>query len=125
MKVFGLQGEIMRSARLADKMLDDPEVVFRLRPLERFERLRKRHGLTAAQAAEILGMSRATLYRWHRRLTEAGPLGLRSRSRRPRRVRRRRWDARLAACPLRRFVAAGAAMAAPGGVPGRGARPMG
>ncbi len=46
MKVFGLQGEIMRSARLADKMLDDPEVVFRLQPLEWFERLRKRHGLT-------------------------------------------------------------------------------
>ena len=31
MKVFGLQGEIMRSVRLSDKVFDDPEVFFRLR----------------------------------------------------------------------------------------------
>ena len=96
MKVFGLQGEIMRSARLSDKIFDDPEVVFCLRQLERFERLRKTHGLTAAQAAEILRVSRATLYCWRRHLAEAGTSGLRSRSRRPRRVRQRQWDMRLA-----------------------------
>ena len=95
MKVFDLQGEIMRSARLADKTFDDSEVAFRFRQLERFERLRKAHGLTAALAAEIPGMSRATLYRWRHRLTEAGTLGLRSCSRRPRRVWRQ-WNIRLA-----------------------------
>lgn len=91
----------MRSARLADKALDDPEVVFRLRQLERFEKLRKVHGLTAGQAAEILGVSRATLYRWRRLLSVSGVQGLRSRSCRPRRVRQRQWDGRLAAAVRR------------------------
>ncbi|RMG53871.1 MAG: helix-turn-helix domain-containing protein, partial [Gammaproteobacteria bacterium] len=96
MKVFGLQSHIMRSARLADKVCDEPEVVFRLQQLERFERLRKAHGLTASQAAEVPGTSRATLYRWRRRLAEAGTSGLRARSRRPRRVRQRQWGMDLA-----------------------------
>ncbi|GIX22379.1 MAG: hypothetical protein KatS3mg121_1162 [Gammaproteobacteria bacterium] len=101
MKVFGLRGEIMRSARLADEALDDPEVVCRLRQLERFEKLRKVHGLSAGQAAEILGVSRATLYRWRRLLSVSGVQGLRSRSCRPRRVRRRQWDGRVAAAVRR------------------------
>jgi len=53
MKVFGLQGEIMRSVRLADKTFDDSGAVFCLRRLERFDGLRKVHGLTAGQAAEV------------------------------------------------------------------------
>ena len=95
MKVFGLQGAILRSARLADKIVDDPHVQDRLRQLERFERLRQGYGLTASQAAEIVGTSRATLYRWRRRLAQEGASGLAPRSRRPRRVRRRLWDMRL------------------------------
>ena len=90
MKVFGLQGDILRSAWLADKVCDDPEVARRLVLLERFEFLRGK-GLTATEAAVVLGVSRATLYRWRRRLREEGAWGLRSRSRRPRRMRRRRW----------------------------------
>jgi len=35
MKVFGLQGEIMRSVRLADKTFDDSGAFFCLRRLER------------------------------------------------------------------------------------------
>jgi len=96
MKVFGLQGEILRAARLADKVLDDAQATFRLRQLERFELLRTKYGLTAAQAAEILGISKATLYRWQQRLDKEGVSGLIPRSRRPRRVRQRQWDMHLA-----------------------------
>lgn len=46
-------------------------------------------GLTAAQAARAVGVSRATLYRWEKRPE--------LRSRRPRRVRGRRWPAALIA----------------------------
>ena len=95
MKVFGLQGAIMRSARLAGKVVDDAVVAERIRQLEGFERLREAHGLTAAEAARILGTSRATLYRWRRRLAQGGPRALVPCSRRPRRVRRRQWDMRV------------------------------
>ncbi|RMF14183.1 MAG: DUF134 domain-containing protein [Gammaproteobacteria bacterium] len=67
MKVCGLQGNIMRLSRLKDKLIDKPEVAFRLAQLKRFERLRDEHGLTASDAAHILGISRATLYRWRQR----------------------------------------------------------
>ena len=46
MKVFDLQGPMMRAARLADKICDDPEVAHRLRILERCERLREEDGLS-------------------------------------------------------------------------------
>lgn len=55
MNVFGLQDPMMRSARLADKICDDLEVAHRLRILERCERLREKHGLSAAGAAEVPG----------------------------------------------------------------------
>ncbi len=95
MKVFGLQGEIMRSARLADKVFDDPEGDFSS-PAAGMVRAAAKAAWPDCvdQAAEILGVSRATLYRWCRRLSEAGIQGLRSRSRRPRRVRRRPWARR-------------------------------
>ncbi len=96
MKVFGLQGEIMWSARLADKSCNEPEAIFRLKQLKRFERLRCAHGLTAAQAAEMLGVGRATLYRWPKHLEREGVRDPRPRPRRPRRVRRRHWDMRFA-----------------------------
>ncbi len=97
MKVFGLQGEILRAAHLADKVLDNPEAIFRLQQLQRFEQLRTQHGLTAVQAAEILGIGRATLYRWRQRFEAEGITGLIPLSRRPRNVRQRTWDMNLAA----------------------------
>lgn len=48
-------------------------------------------GIKAEQAAEALGISRATLYRWDYRLQHEGPRGLEERSRRPRRLRQRQW----------------------------------
>ena len=48
-------------------------------------------GIKAGQAVEILGISRATLYRWDHRLQQEGPKGLEERSRRPKRMRQRQW----------------------------------
>ncbi len=91
MKMSGLQGNIMRLSGLKDKLIDNPEVAFRLAQLKRFERLRDEHGLTAAEAADIVGISRATLYRWRQRLSRGGLKELASASRRPRTFRKRRW----------------------------------
>ncbi len=69
----------------------------RLRIVQGFERLRA-HGISGAEAAEILGPSRATIYRWRRRLLRSGPRGLERRSCRPRRVRQRSWTPELVTC---------------------------
>ncbi len=68
----------------------------RLKLVQSFERLR-RHGISGDEAAEILGPSRATIYRWRRRLARSGPRGLERRSSRPRRVRQRSWTPQLIA----------------------------
>lgn len=68
MKVFGLQGSIDRDA------------------LARFERA-CRDGLTTAQAARAVGAPRSSLYRWRGQLEP--------KSRRPHRVRQRRWPSEL------------------------------
>ena len=57
---------------MTDKIVDDPQVQDRLRQLERFERLRQAYGLTASQAAGIVGTSRATLSRGRCRLAQEG-----------------------------------------------------
>jgi putative transposase len=69
----------------------------RLRVVKGFEQLRQ-HGISATEAAAILGLSRATLYRWHQRLRRAGPRGLERASCRPHRVRRRSWPPELITC---------------------------
>ena len=66
MKVFSLQAPIYRGAWLS---------------LERWRRARSR-GLSAEEAARAVGASRASLYRWEKRLEP--------RSRRPHRQRRLR-----------------------------------
>jgi len=53
-------------------------------------------GLTAQEAAGVLRLPRSTLYRWERRLKVDGLRGLEDRSRRPKRVRQRKWGADLA-----------------------------
>jgi len=52
-------------------------------------------GWTGQEAAQALGVSRATLYRWQQRLRQYGLRGLEERSRRPRRCRRRAWPVTL------------------------------
>lgn len=62
----------------------------RLRMLNAWEVLRKR-GESGKTAAEMLGISRATLYRWKSRLERQGLKGLEAQSRRLKRVRQREW----------------------------------
>jgi len=60
----------------------------RLRRLELFAELRAA-GCDEALCLKTIGWSRATYHRWHKRYREDGVRGLRSRSRRPKRLRRR------------------------------------
>ena len=79
MKVFGLQGTILRSPRPADKIVGDSQVRDRLRQLERGDR-GDEPGHVVPRAVS-LGSG-------------GGVSGPAPRSRRPRRVRRRSWDRR-------------------------------
>ena len=60
----------------------------------------RQKGVTGSAAAEALGLPRSTLYRWDRLLRESGPQGLRTKSRRPRRVRRPTWSPELSQAVL-------------------------
>ena len=72
-----------------------PRAVDRLRWLKAWRALTGR-GLTSQEAAEALRLPRSTLYRWERRLKAEGLRGLEDRSRKPKRVRQRKWGAQLA-----------------------------
>ena len=84
MQVRGLPRHVTRGAALASRLGDAErsEAARRRDVLARWHRARDR-GLSAAEAACAVGVSRATLYRWERRPEP--------RSRRPRRVRRPDW----------------------------------
>src|SRR5947209_5390108 len=89
MQVFGLPGHIIRSGRVASRIAaksPDNEAAIR-----ETTAMRWRHaiadGLTAEQAANAVGVPRATLYRW-----EARP---KLRSRRPKRTRAKSWTPAL------------------------------
>jgi putative transposase len=90
MQVFGLPGHVIRSGRVASRLIDakTPSIVATIRydALRRFHEAR-RHGLGAAKAARVVGVSRASLYRWAKRLEP--------RSRRPRRLRKPLWTSAL------------------------------
>jgi len=68
----------------------------RLRILSAWQALR-RHGLNSTQASQTLDVSRATFYRWAKRVRQDGLKGLEDRSRRPKRCRPRSWGAPLVA----------------------------
>lgn len=86
MQVFGLPRHIIRSGSLASRIAAKSasnEAAMR-RELVRRWRQAMEKGLTAAQAADAVGGSRASLYRWEKHPE--------LRSRRPQRVRRRLWS---------------------------------
>ena len=66
----------------------------------RFWQTLRQQGLTSTAAAETLGLPRSTLYRWQRKLSEEGTAGLRTKSRRPHKVRGPTWSAELSRAVL-------------------------
>jgi len=92
MQVFGLPGQVISNAGAASRLLaaKTPDIAAaRRRDAVARWRGAMARGLTAAAAAEAVGVARATLYRWEKRPEP--------RSRRPRRVRPRSWTPRLVA----------------------------
>ena len=90
MQVFGLPRHLIRAGCVASRIAAKPSssaAAIRRDIVERWQGLRKR-GLSAADAARGVGVSRATLYRWTKRLEP--------RSRRPRQMRRPMWTPALA-----------------------------
>lgn len=98
MRVFGLPRVIGRVSKLRYAELSD-DAKERLRYVSCFQSLRKQ-GLSAGEAGEVMGISRATLYRWEKRLKEEGLKGLEERSRRPRKTRKPTWTPELAGTVL-------------------------
>ena len=72
----------------------------RSRWLSCWQALRER-AISSQEAAEVLGLSRSTLYRWQRRLKQQGPQGLEDRSRRPKRRRQPTWSPELSQAVLK------------------------
>ena len=89
MQMRGLPSSLYRIQRLsqADELAQHPVVRQRLGLLRRWWQARQQFGLTAEQAARLLGKSRATLQRWQRAYREQGLGGLLPQSRRPHKVR--------------------------------------
>ena len=90
MQVFGLPGHVMRNGRAASRLID-AESANIAAASRRDAVARWRHGmakgLSAAEAARIVGVPRSTLYRW-----EKAP---QPRSRRPHHVRKPVWSPAL------------------------------
>lgn len=81
---------IWRGARQAEKLNEagagDPIVQERLMKLKLAESLRKRKA-DWAEIGELVGIGRATYYRWTKELGQKGLKGLKPKSKRPKRLR--------------------------------------
>jgi len=55
----------------------------------------KNKGVRDKEIDQLLRVSRATLYRWQKRLREKGPRGLEEKSRRPQRIRKPAWSVEM------------------------------
>lgn len=89
MQVFGLPGHLIRSGKLASRIAaksSDNEAAIRRATVARW-RQAMADGLTAEQAAQAVGVPRATLYRWEERPEP--------RARRPKRVHAKNWTPAL------------------------------
>lgn len=90
MQIFGLPGHIIRNAQAASRLVaakrPDIEAQRRRDAVARWRRAIA-GGLSAAAAADAVGVPRATLYRWEKQPE--------SRSRRPRRLRAKGWTPAL------------------------------
>jgi len=89
MRQIYLQKQFYQLAKHSPIKLSE-QAQMRLRMVSAWQALRGQ-GVRGEEAARILGISRATLYRWDHRLECEGPRGLEDRSRRPKRVRKRQW----------------------------------
>ena len=90
MQVRGLPRQIIRNAAGAARLLDaqTPNIeAARRRDVVTRSRLAMANGLTAEQAAQVVGVPRSTLYRWEK---DAAP-----KSRRPHRGRQKGWTPAL------------------------------
>jgi len=92
-RLKGLPGTFYKAGRLSATILSE-KAKGRLRLLELWGTLRVL-GLGYKGWGQALGVSRATLYRWRRRLQSFGPAGLEDGSRAPRRRRRPSWSSEL------------------------------
>lgn len=105
MRVFGLPKAFYHIARHPPPQLSD-KARERLRYLSCWQALREQ-GLSSAQASQVLGLPRASLYRWQQHLRQ-GPGGLEDKSHRPQRPRQPTWRPELAQAVLARLRRAGA-----------------
>ena len=77
-----------KAQRLAEAGADNPTVQDRLRKLKQAEAFRK-HGVAWTEIQSLVGISRATCYRWKKRLEREGLKGLAPKSKRPKHLRQK------------------------------------
>src|SRR3990170_901834 len=93
MQLKALPRSFYRAGRLQTAE-PSPRAGERLRVLQAWEALRAR-GLSGVECSRILGIPRATIYRWRSRWKRSGPGGLEEGSRAPKKCRQPSWSPEL------------------------------